>query len=345
MGKRLLNRPLGVIVLAAGKGNRMESSLAKVLHSVAGAPMLEHVLRAAQKLSPVRLVVVIGHQGDLVRKAFAGVKGVRWVRQREMRGTGDAVRCAGGVFRGFDGPILILYGDIPGIRVETLQRLRMVHSASPNAVTLLTAELEDPEGYGRIVLNYDGTVARIVEDKDATPEELEIREINTGIGLWESRFLFPALKLLKPDNRQKEFYLTDLIRIARNAEKEVGRLRVKDAAEVLGVNSREDLADVSRVFYDDKATALLKSGVTLEDPATVTVEPTVDVARDTVIESHVTIRGKSRIGGRARIGTSVYISDSEIGDATKIGDQTTVRNARIGKDGAIGANTVIGREK
>jgi bifunctional UDP-N-acetylglucosamine pyrophosphorylase/glucosamine-1-phosphate N-acetyltransferase len=336
---------LGVVVLAAGKGNRMESSLAKVLHPVAGAPMLTHVLRTAQKLAPVELAVVIGHQGDRVREAFAKQKGIRWVCQKEMRGTGDAVRSAAGVFKGFDGPLLILYGDIPGVRVETLQRLRMVHSSSSNAVTLLTAELEDPEGYGRIIQDPDGSVARIAEEKDATPDEREIKEINSGIGIWESRFLFASLELLRPSNRQKEFYLTDLVGIARNAGKDVGRLRVRYASEVLGVNSREDLADVSRIFYDDKATALLKSGVTLEDPATATVEPTVEVDRDTIIASQVTIRGRTRIGSRAQIGSCVHIADSEIGDSVRIGNQVTVHGARVGADSVIAANSVIGREK
>ncbi len=343
MGKKVLHTRLGMIILAAGKGKRMESNLTKVLHRVAGLPMLSYVLGAARKLKPAKLVVVIGHQEEQVREAFSKWEGITWVHQEEMRGTGDAVRCAAKTFLGFDGSILVLYGDIPGIRVETLRRFLMVHEASKNTITLLTTELEDPTGYGRIVAHPDGSVAKIVEDKDASEEEKEITEVNTGIGLYDPKFLFEGVKLLKPTNLQKEFYLTDLVAMARKDGRSVGRFRLKNASETLGINSREDLAEVSRFFEDEKISELLKSGVTFEDPMTTSIEPVVEIGRDTVIGRQVVIQGEAKIGENVVVETGCKVIESDVGASSVLGRNTVILKSKIGKNCSIGANTTLGK--
>jgi bifunctional UDP-N-acetylglucosamine pyrophosphorylase / glucosamine-1-phosphate N-acetyltransferase len=342
MVKRLQNRGLAVVVLAAGKGTRMESDLAKVLHSVAGATMLTHVLSTAKELKPDRIAVVVGHQAEAVRKAHAHFSGIVWARQKQMRGTGDAVRSVASSFSDFDGPVLVLYGDTPGIKVETLRRLAMLHGSSANAVTLLTAELEDPTGYGRIVLEVDGSVARIVEEKDASMGEKEISEVNTGIGIWDSKFLFSSLQRLKPTNQQREYYLTDVVEMARRAGKTVGRLRARDNLEILGINSQEDLTEVSRIMFEDKALSLLKSGVTLEDPSTTSVEPTVEIAKDSRLAGQIRISGSSKIGSGVRIGPNCEIENSEIQADVELESGVKLKNARIGTGSRIASNSTIG---
>lgn len=338
-----LTQNLGIIILAAGKGTRMQSDLAKVLHFVAGRPMLSYVLDTAYELHPSKLAVVIGHQEQEVRQTFKAQKDVSWVRQKEMRGTGDAVRSASDEFKEHQGPILVLYGDIPGIRAETLRRLGMFHNSSKNVVTILTADLDDPTGYGRVIVDVEGSVKRIVEEKDASEDERAITEINTGIGLYDSDFLFEAVKKLKPNNRQNEFYLTDVVEVARKQGKSIGRMKIRDEIEILGINNREHLAGLSRFFFEIKSTELLASGVTLKDPVTTCIEPTVEIGKDSVIGSHVNIEGNTQIGMKANLGSQVYMRASEIGSFVQLGCNTSVVGALIGSNTVIGNNTSIGR--
>jgi bifunctional UDP-N-acetylglucosamine pyrophosphorylase/glucosamine-1-phosphate N-acetyltransferase len=342
VGKTQIQQRFGVIILAAGKGTRMESSLAKVLHPVAGRPMLAYVLETTRKLKAAKLAVVIGYQGDDVRAAFSSWKDITWVWQKEMRGTGDAVRCTTKAFSGFSGPVLVLYGDIPGIRVETLRRLSMVHRSSKNAITLLTAELDEPSGYGRVVVDADGTVSRIVEEKDATEEEKEIVEINTGIGMYEPQFLFESVAQLQPTNNQKEYYLTDLVKMARARKLPIGRLRIRDASETLGINDRESLAEVSRFFEDETAARLLRSGVTLEDPASNAIEPSVEVGKDSVIGGQVTLKGATKIGASAIVDGGASMVDCEIGSNVRIGRNVSLREVKVGNGTIIGNHTSVG---
>ncbi|MCB0307953.1 MAG: bifunctional N-acetylglucosamine-1-phosphate uridyltransferase/glucosamine-1-phosphate acetyltransferase [Bdellovibrionales bacterium] len=319
----------------------MESDLAKVLHLVAGMPMLHYVLKTAEDLGSTKTVVVVGHQAQEVQNTFSSFLSVEWVLQSEMKGTGDAVKTAKPCFDGFPGPILILYGDIPGIRVETLRRLRMLHDSAKNAVTLLTADLEEPTGYGRVVVAGDGLVARIVEEKDATLEEKEITEVNTGIGFYDPKFLWEAIDRLKPTNQQGEYYLTDVISDARTHGRSVGRMQIKEPLEALGINDRSTLSEVTRFFEDEKAARLLESGVSLDDPGTTSIHPEVQIGRDSVLQGRVLIEGKSvlgkrcivdagsrlsnvHLGERVKIGTGVYLCDAEIGDGTQIGSGTIV---------------------
>lgn len=335
---------ISVLILAAGKGTRMVSDLAKVLHPVGGAPMLSYVLETTQKLKPAKTVVVIGHQAEQVKKAFAHVPKVEWIRQKLMKGTGDAVASASGTFAGNKGNVLVLYGDIPSIRIETLRRLYMLHRSSKHVMTLLTADLDNPTGYGRIVLSADGSVEKIVEEKDASLSEKEIQEINTGIGIYDSQFLFQSVRKLTPANKQNELYLTDLVTIANSAKKIVGRLRIKDPTEVLGINDREGQADVARYIYENHLSSLMKTGVSFEDPATIIVEPQVIMAKDIWIESNTGFRGDSKVHTRVHVGSGTQVLHSEIGAGTVIGSHVVIENARIGSAVSIGSGTVIGKK-
>jgi len=341
MRARLSRRQKGIVILAAGKGTRMESEQNKVLHEVAGKPMLSYVLSAARKLKPSKLVVVVGHGGADVKKAFAGLKGIEWVRQKAMRGTGDAVKTSRRAFQSFAGPILILYGDTPGIRIETLRRLWMVHDSSKNVVTLLTAEAEDPTGYGRIMMDGEGSVAKIIEEVDANSEEKSITEVNTGIGIYEKNFLFRSLAKLKPANAKKELYLTDLIEMARDERRSVGRLKIKDEEETWGINDRENLAHVTSLFFEVKAHNLLLSGVTMIDPAGTSIEPHVEVQKDVEIEPHVYLRGKTKIGKGSKIGQASVLSHCELGQNIQIGSDVYMNSVKIGRESIIGEGTKI----
>lgn len=334
---------ISVLILAAGKGTRMVSEMAKVLHPVAGQPMLSYVLDTTQKLKPAKTVVVIGHQGDKVKETFRDLVKVDWVKQKQIRGTGDAVATAAPLFAGNRGHVLVLYGDIPSIRVETLRRLLMFHRASKHVMTLLTAELDNPTGYGRIVLAPDGSVQKIVEEKDATISEKEIQEINTGIGIYDSQFLFNSVRKLTPANKQNELYLTDLVGIATRSSQIVGRLRMKDPTEVLGINDREGLADVARYIYENHLSSLMKSGVSFEDPATIIVDPKVSISKDVTIESNTGFRGDSKIAKQVWIGSGTQMINTEIGSDSIVGSHVVIENARIGSDAKIGNGTTIGK--
>jgi len=334
---------ISVLILAAGKGTRMISDLAKVLHPVAGYPMLAYVIETTQKLKPAKTAVVIGHQGEDVKKTFAHMPKIDWIRQKHMRGTGDAVASASGAFSGIRGDVLVLYGDIPSIKIETLRRLYMLHRSSNNVMTLLTAELDDPTGYGRILLKNDGSVERIVEEKDASASEKEIQEINTGIGIYDSQFLFHSVKKLTPSNKQKELYLTDLVEIANRDKKLVGKMKIKDPTEVLGVNDREGQADVARYIYENHLSALMKAGVSFEDPATIIVEPKVSVGKDVWIEANTGFRGDSKVAKQVSVGSGSQVINSEIGTETTIGKHVVLDQVRIGTNVKIGSGTIIGK--
>ncbi|MBM4270648.1 MAG: hypothetical protein FJ139_00610 [Deltaproteobacteria bacterium] len=247
-GKR--GRSLCAIILAAGKGTRMKSDLAKVLHPVCGKPMLSYSVELARTVGADRVIVVIGHQADLVRETFRD-QGLMFVEQREQLGTGHAVLQAREMFRDYDGLILILCGDVPLLLPETVRSFIKHHIVSRSTVTVLTTLMEDPSGYGRVIKREEtGEVLRIVEEKDATPDEKKTGEINTGIYCVESRFLFEAVAEIRNENAQREYYLTDIIEIARKKGFKVGSLVAPDPGEVMGINTVEDLERASRIRSD-----------------------------------------------------------------------------------------------
>jgi len=280
---------LTVLVLAAGQGTRLKSKTIKLLHPVAGLPMVEHVVLTARALRPGRLAVVVGFQAERVRRALDALADA-FVEQTEQRGTGHAVLQAARALAGRRHvPLLIVNGDLPTLRAGTLRALVALHRRRKAALSLITAEVPDSTGYGRIVRDGDGGVRRIVEHKDATPDERAIREINCGIYCADATKLFRILRGLRPDNAQREYYLTDAVHaLIAKGETVVAHLH-DDAEEVLGVNTREELARAGRTVYARKAASLMASGVTLLDPGRIWVDPRAKIGRDTVLYPDVLV--------------------------------------------------------
>lgn len=324
---------LSVVILAAGKGKRMVSDMPKVLHRVGGQPLLGHVLATASSLEAATRVVVYGYGGEAVKAAFASEAGVVWVDQAEQLGTGHAVAQALPQIEE-SGVVLVLYGDVPLTRLETLQPL--VAAARQGKLALLTVELADPHGYGRIVRNGAGQVQRIVEEKDATPEERSLHEINTGILAVSAAQLRGWVSQLTNDNAQGEYYLTDVIALAVHDGVAVEPFTVTEPAEVLGVNDRRQLAELERFYQRRQADTLLLSGVTLLDPARVDLRGTVVAGKDVVVDVNVVFEGVVRLGDRVRIGPFCVLKDAVIGDDVEIQSHCRVEGAEVGAGAQIG---------
>ena len=323
--------PLEIIVLAAGLGKRMRSQLPKVLHPLAGRPLLAHVLEATRPLDPRRVVVVHGHGAEQVRGAFAEAK-VEWVLQAEQLGTGHAVQQAMPHI-GADADVLILYGDVPLVTSATLKRLA---EAAGEGVAVLTAELEEPTGYGRIVRDASGRVARIVEQKDGSAAELANREINAGFMAMSARRLSGWLGRLTNRNAQREYYLTDVVSLAVKEGVPVTAVKVEDAWEVAGVNSKRELAELERRYQTLHAHRLLEAGVTLADPARIDVRGVLDCAQDVAIDVNCVFEGRVSLGERVRIGPNCVLrncsiaADSEVLAFSHLEDSEVGARCRIG---------------
>jgi bifunctional UDP-N-acetylglucosamine pyrophosphorylase/glucosamine-1-phosphate N-acetyltransferase len=323
---------LTVVILAAGQGTRMRSALPKVLHPLGGQPMLSHVIRTARQLEPAAIVVVDGHGGDQVRQAV-DQPGVRWVRQERQLGTGHAVAQALPETPD-DHLLLVLYGDVPLIRPDTLRQL--LNDASTGALALLTVELADPAGYGRIVRDGAGAVRCIVEQKDATAEQRGIRECNTGLLAAPAHRLRDWLGRLRNDNAQGEYYLTDAVGMAVDQALPVRATVVTDAEEVAGVNDRAQLAVLERALQRRQAADLLKAGLSLADPARFDLRGELDFGQDCVIDVNVVLGGRVRLGDRVRIAPNCVVRDAEIGDDVVIEPNSVIEGARIGARCSVG---------
>ncbi len=295
----------------------MHSDLPKVLHEVAGRSLLSRVIRTARSLRPDRVVVVVGHRADLVQRT-CGTDRIAYARQREQRGTGDAVRAARQHVGDFQGTLLILSGDVPLLSAPTLQRFVTAHDEARSALSVLTATLDDPAEYGRIIRGADGRIARIVEAGDATERERAVREINTGIYCAEADFLFPALDDLRPANAQGEFYLTDVAAAAVRGGLPTCAVAAADAQEVCGVNSRQELARMETARQEQLRRKWMEAGVTFEDPATVYLSEEATIGRDTFIGPNTHVKGKTAIGARCRIDGNAYLTDSTLGDGVRV---------------------------
>lgn len=301
------------VILAAGKGTRMKSARAKVLHEVFGRPMAAHVVGAVREAGVGEMVVVTGHQAEAVEAALAG-KGVRFARQTEQLGTGHAVLTARGSLPAATSTVLILCGDTPLVEARQLREMLGRHRAAGSVLTVMTTVLDNPANYGRIITDGDGSVLAIVEEKDASEEQRRIREINAGIYCVRHDFLFSALNGVDRNNSQGEMYLTDIVGIARRQGYPVARYLCAEAWQVLGVNSRRDLAEAEGHFRRRKNEALMAAGVTLEDPATAYIGAEVEIGADTVLAPQVVIRGASTIGRGCRIGPFCLIEDGSLAD-------------------------------
>lgn len=326
---------LGVIILAAGLGKRMRSAQAKVLHRLAGKPLLSRVMMAIQSLQPDRLVVVVGHKADEVRR-LCGQPGVHFATQREQRGTGDAVRAAQSHFAEFQGNILLTCGDTPLLTTETLTRFLDAHRARNATLSVLTVALEDAGDYGRVIRRRDGQVVKIVEARDASAEERAVREINTGIYCVKASFLFAALERLRPVNAQGEYYLTDIVAQAVAAGLPTHAVLTADPHEVEGVNSREELATMEKTRQAQLRRQWMAMGVTLEDPAAVYIGEEVIIGQDTIIGPNTQLKGKTTIGTNCRIDGSAYIENCTIGDEVHIDFSCVLRDCELASQTVVG---------
>jgi bifunctional UDP-N-acetylglucosamine pyrophosphorylase/glucosamine-1-phosphate N-acetyltransferase len=329
-----MSADLHIVILAAGQGTRMKSGLPKVLHRVAGRPMIQHVLSAARAASPASIVLVVGHRADLVQGQL-GQEGVAFAIQSPQLGTAHALQQAEPLLAGKSGTVILLSGDVPLLKPSTLHRLLETHRSAGAAATVVTAIVDRPYGYGRIV-RTDGRLARIVEERDATPAERQIREINGGIYAFELAPLFESLRGIASQNAQGEYYLTDLVGIYRRKKLPVDTLVVDDPLEIRGINSRTELAEVSRLVRQNKNEELMAAGVTIIDPATTYIEPDVQIGADTVIHPGVIIEGRTRIGSMCEIQGHVRIADCEIGDRVRINNFCLLNGAQVAADAAIG---------
>jgi bifunctional UDP-N-acetylglucosamine pyrophosphorylase/glucosamine-1-phosphate N-acetyltransferase len=337
------------VVLAAGKGTRMKSAVPKVLHQAAGLPLIEHVLRTADSLAPASIVLIVGHQADEVEASLKGRPALRFARQEPQLGTGHALLQAEAALAGASGSVVLLSGDVPLLRPETLQTLVRKHEETRAAATVLTAVVGDPSGYGRIVRD-EGRISAIVEHKDATAEQRAIREINSGIYAFDIAPLFGALREIGSANAQGEYYLPDLVQIYRGRGLTVETVTIEDSREIMGVNSRKELADVAEVMRMTRNDVLMAAGVTIVDPATAYIGADVTIGADTIIHPNVHLEGRTRIGAGCEIQSGVRIVNSTLADGVFINnfclivDSTIGRGARLGPFAHIRPESDIGED-
>ena len=327
--------PTHVIILAAGRGTRMRSDRLKVLHPLAGLPLIEHVVRAADSLRPGRTGLVVGHRAERVEAALARRAPLAYARQDEQRGTGHALLQAEPLFEGLAGTLVVLSGDVPLIRPGTLARLVRTHDEAGAALTVLTATVARPYGYGRIV-RAAGRLARIVEERDASASQRRLKEINSGVYALDLPPLFDAIREIPPAGATNEIYLPDLVRIYRGRGRPVETVEVADADEVRGINSQTELAEVKRIVRQTRNEELMAAGVTIEDPATTWVDMDVSVGPDTVIHPGVFLQGRTRVGARCELHPGVRIVDSTLGDGVTVLDHCLVQGAALADGARVG---------
>jgi bifunctional UDP-N-acetylglucosamine pyrophosphorylase/glucosamine-1-phosphate N-acetyltransferase len=326
-----------VAVLAAGLGTRMRSKQAKVLHRAGGMALVECVVEAAKELAhPEDIVCVTGHQADQV-EALLARRGLRFARQPQQKGTGNALVCAQAELKSNeDGLLMVLYGDTPLLSAHTLQRLRNRQAASSSAATLITTTLADPSGYGRVLVDSSGAVTAIVEHKDATAEQRAIRVINSGIYCFRAELLWKYLPEVQPNPLSGEYYLTDMAAILQRHGHRVEPMHVEDPSELLGINTRIELAAADRLLRQRKNEALMLSGVTIERPETVTIDAHVKVAPDTVIEPFARLLGSTEIGEDCRIGAGSIIENSRLANRVQIAPYSLIADSEVDEAAHVG---------
>ena len=342
------------IILAAGGSTRMNTKLAKVLHEVCGRPMLAYVLQACRKVGIKRMYVVVGFSADQVKSRFADADDVVWVEQKEQLGTAHAVMCCREYLQDFDGQTLILCGDGPLLRSQTLRTLIEKHEAGQSAATLATALLEDPTGYGRIVRDAYGNIQGIVEHLDCTPEQLQIKETNPSNYLFNNQRLLEAIDNIKPDNVKNEYYLTDAISGLISTGHKVEAITAMQPDEAVGINSRAQLSEASKIMQHRIQARLMDDGVTIVDPANTWIDARAKIGQDTVIEPFTYIHGEVRIGDGCRVGPFAYLRDGAVlENDVVLGVYTEVKNSTLAEgvrarhhsfigDATVGRNVNVG---
>jgi bifunctional UDP-N-acetylglucosamine pyrophosphorylase/glucosamine-1-phosphate N-acetyltransferase len=328
------NSDVAILILAAGKGTRLKSSLAKVLHAAGGRPLVEHVVLACVAVKPKKIIVVVGHQAEIVQ-AVTEPLGTATVLQQPQNGTGHAMLVAKRAI-GNAKYVVVLPGDAPLIRTETLRALIQKHKNGKAAATILTAVLADPSGYGRILRKGGDTVAAIIEESQLTAEQQELNEINSSMYCFTTAKLWPALAPVKPNNKHREIYLTDAISVLNAKGEAVLAEIATDSREMLGCNTRADLAGVDHTFRDWKREALMRDGVTIQLPETVLVDPNVIVGEDTIIEPCVQLLGKTKIGARCIVKTGSVVHDSMLGDEVIVEPHCVISASRLESDVVVG---------
>ncbi|WP_368660520.1 bifunctional UDP-N-acetylglucosamine diphosphorylase/glucosamine-1-phosphate N-acetyltransferase GlmU [Corynebacterium sp.] len=339
------NTDCAVVVLAAGAGTRMKSTTQKTLHQIGGRTLLSHALHAAAGIDPQHIVAVVGHQRDQVSPAVDAVaadlgRDVLQAVQEEQNGTGHAVQCGLEPIPEFNGAVIVTNGDVPLLTADTLRRLLDAHTSSPTAVTVLTMRLDDPTGYGRIVRNADGEVTAIVEQKDGTPDQLEIDEVNSGVFAFDGAILRDALGQLDSNNAQGELYLTDVLGIARTAGHPVRAHIAEDPRELAGVNDRVQLAEAGRELNRRTVEAAMRGGATVIDPATTFIGVEVTVGSDVIIHPGTQLWGNTSIGDNAVIGPDTTLTDVKVGAGASV-IRTHGESSEIGADATVGPFTYI----
>ncbi len=301
---------VAVAILAAGRGTRMKSSLPKVLHSLGGRSLVERVLESCLEISPTRRLVIVGYQADQVKTAMHSTSDLEFVEQHEQLGTGHAIQQLLPYLEGFTGDLLVLNGDVPLLRPQTLKHLLQMHQEHQNAATLLTAQLPNPQGYGRVFCNGQNIIKQIVEDRDCTAAQKQNRRINAGVYCFRWSDLAQVLPKLQANNDQQEYYLTDVV----NLLEPVMAVDVEDYQEILGINDREQLATAYEILQKRVKSEWMAAGVTLIDPASITIDDTVQLQPDVIIEPQTHLRGNTEIQSGCRIGPGSLIENSQIGE-------------------------------
>jgi bifunctional UDP-N-acetylglucosamine pyrophosphorylase/glucosamine-1-phosphate N-acetyltransferase len=326
---------LHVVILAAGKGTRMKSAYPKVLHRVGGRPMIEHVLDRARDLRAASTVVIVGHRADELKQALQSHHDLTFVVQEPQLGTAHALLMAEASLASRAGTVVLLSGDVPLLAHNTLKNLIDRHQKAHAAMTVVTACVDRPDGYGRIVRSGE-KIARIVEDKDATSAEREIREINAGIYAFDLDGLFDAVRAIRSENAQGEYYLPDLVGIYGRRGKTIETVTVAHPHEILGINSRAELTAMNHIVKQEKNAALMASGVTIEDPATTYIDPDVEIGADTIIHPGVTIEHGTVVGLACEIHSGARIVNSRLGDRVTVLNHCVIANSHVDNDASIG---------
>jgi bifunctional UDP-N-acetylglucosamine pyrophosphorylase/glucosamine-1-phosphate N-acetyltransferase len=331
-----MKSPINVVILAAGLGTRMKSKRAKVLHRAGGLTLVEHVVNAATAITPPEHVtVVVGSQAEQVKASLAHA-GVQFIEQKEQKGTGHALLMCRDTLASQGGLVVVTYGDGPLLSRATLQELVDRQASSNGAATLITTRLADPTGYGRIIQGKDGEVQAIIEQKAATPQQLAIPLINSGIYCFRADLLWKHISEIGTENPAREYYLTDIVEILNRAGHKVAALEVSDSQELLGINTRAELAVVDKIFRDRKVRELMLEGVTIEKPETVTIDCAVRIGADSIVGPFAQILGHTEIGEDCRIGACSIIENSKLADHVQVAPFTSIADSQVGADAKIG---------